>query len=487
MAHNFLPVDRDQLYLMPPSVSDWLPEDHFAWFILDVVDELELASFVTAYRDDGRGGAAYHPTVMVAVLLYAYCRGERSSRRIERRCREDVGYRVVAANHTPDHATIARFRQHHETALAGLFAQVLRLCAQGGLVRPEVVAIDGTRMAANASETANRTAEELAADILAEAAATDAAEDANHGDARGDELPAPWAARAGRRERVREALRQLEEDHARKSYEADLARRAEIEAATGKKLRGRKPRPGGRRRNKRRWANVTDPDSRLLKTATGFVQGYNAQAAVTPGQVIVAAQVTNQSHDQDQFEPMITAVQTNLAAAELGAPVASVVADAGYWSHHNATLDLGPDVLIATTKYQKLSDLEPPTTPSGEGAVRTAMLERVVRGEMTAAQAGRELGMTSTWIYTLMKRHREQAPSVLAAMQRKLATEEGRRLYAQRAATVEPVFAQTKHDRGFRRFARRGRLACDSEWKLMTTTHNLLKLWRHRLELAPAA
>src|SRR5260370_8184893 len=163
---------------------------------------------------------------MVAVLLYAYATGERSSGRIERHCREDVGYRVVAANYTPDHATVARFRQQHQAALAGLFAQVLRLCAQAGLIHPEVVAVDGTRMEANASESANRTAEELAAEVLAEAEATDAAEDARYGEARGDEMPPEWAGRSGRRERVREALRPLEEDHAKKSVHPPLARPA---------------------------------------------------------------------------------------------------------------------------------------------------------------------------------------------------------------------------------------------------------------------
>jgi hypothetical protein len=195
----------------------------------------------------------------------------------------------------------------------------------------------------------------------------------------------------------------------------------------------------------------------------------------------VAAQVTNQSHDQDQFEPMVRAVQDNLAAAGVEDQVGSVVADAGYWSYRNATLDVGPDVIIATGKGWKLSDLDPPTTPSGEDLAITAMLERVDRGEITATQAGRELGFTSTWVWTLLRRHRQQTPSVLVAVQRKLAADEGRHLYAQRTAIVEPVFAQTMHVRGFRRFARRGLAACDSEWKLIHMTHNVLKLWRHRV------
>ncbi len=486
MAQNFLCAERDQLYLMPPSVKDWLPEDHFAWFLLEVVAELELSPFLAAYRDDGRGGAAYHPAVMVALLLYAYASGERSSRRIERRCREDVGYRVVAANHTPDHATIARFRQQHQESLARLFAQVLGLCAQAGLIRLNVMAVDSTRMEANASETANRTAEELAAEVLAEAEVTDAAEDAHHREPRGDEMPPEWAPSSRRRERVREALRQLEEDRAKKSVDADLARRAEEEARTGKKSRGRKPSPTARRRKKRRWANVTDPDSRLLKSEKGFVQGYNAQAAVTPGQIVVAAQVTNQSHDQDQFEPMLAAAQDNLVAAGVDGPIDSVVADAGYWSHRNAALTLGPDIVIATGKRRSLAALDPPTTPSGLDAATIALIERVERGEVTATQAGKELGFTSTWIWALLKRYRQEAPSPLVVMQRKLATDEGRQLYAQRAATVEPVFAQTKHVRGFRRFVRRGLAACDSEWKLIHMTHNLLKVWRFATR-APAS
>jgi transposase len=211
VAINVRDAERDQLWLMPPSVRDWLPEDHLAWFVLDVVGELELTEFYAPYRADGRGGAVYDPALMLGVLVYAYCLGEHSSRRIERRLVEDVGFRVVGANQCPDHATLARFRARHQDAIAGLFAQVLGLCVAEGLVAAGVVAIDGTKVEANASAWSNRTRRQIADEILAEAARVDAAEDAELGERRGGELPERWANPTDRRARLREALRQLDE------------------------------------------------------------------------------------------------------------------------------------------------------------------------------------------------------------------------------------------------------------------------------------
>ncbi len=291
-VYNFVGVDRDQLLLMPPSVADWLPEGHLAWFVLDVVDELDLSVFLGAYRVDGRGGVAYHPAMMVGLLVYAYSVGERSSRSIERRCVEDVAFRVMAANQRPDHATIARFRAGHAEALAGLFGQVLALCAKGGVLRPGLVAIDGTKLGANASREANRTAGELAEQILQEAAAVDAAEDAA-GD-KGSELPPELRERGNRRRaRLREMLSELESEAAEKSFEAHMERRTETQTTTGRPMRGRPPKPESKGHKSRLHGNVTDPESRLMKTRNGFIQGYNAQAAATEDQFVVAAEVTN--------------------------------------------------------------------------------------------------------------------------------------------------------------------------------------------------
>ena len=238
MSANVREVDRDQLWLMPPSLADWLPEDHLAWFVIDVVDEFDLACFYGNLREDGRGGASYDPAAILAVLLYAYCVGERSSRRIERRLVDDVAFRVVSANQQPDHATLARFRARHQDAIAGLFAQVLALCVSEGLVQTGVVSIDSTKIEANASAWSNRTRTQIAEEILAEAERIDAAEDAELGERRGGELPERWAHRRDRRPRLAEALRQLDEQGA-SDWESYQAERAAKEQAAGRKLAGR--------------------------------------------------------------------------------------------------------------------------------------------------------------------------------------------------------------------------------------------------------
>src|SRR5260370_6690277 len=261
MAVNVREADRDQLWLMPPSVADWLPEGHLAWFVLDTVKELDLSGFYASYRADGRGGATYDPEAMVAVLLYAYCTGERSSRRIERHLAEDVAYRALAANQHPDHATLARFRRRHQEAIAELFVQVLGLCAGAGLLDTGIVAIDGTKMEADASYFANRTRAQLVDEILAEAEATDACEDERFGEARGDELRPEWATRSGRRERIRQALRQTE-GQAPRDYEAKMAAPAAKTAALGRPPGGRMPNPTPKRPNPRPHApNDTHPPS----------------------------------------------------------------------------------------------------------------------------------------------------------------------------------------------------------------------------------
>jgi len=343
---NVRTVERDQLLLMPPSLSDWLPGDHLAWFIIDVVAELDLSGFYRSLRADGRGGASYDPEVMLGVLLYAYCVGERSSRRIEQRLCDDVAFRVVAANQAPDHATLARFRRRHQDVIAGVFAQVVALCVTEGLVQSGVVAIDGTKIEADVSVASSATRRQIVDEILEEAEAVDAAEDLEYGARRGDELPDRWVDRSDRRARLREALRQLDADGPSdaESYHTDRTAR---EAELGRKLGGRRADPTTKRASaaRTRRINVTDPDSRTLKDRRRFIWGYNAQAAVTEDQIVVAAQVTTVARDSVVFETMVVATEENLV--DTGAdPVETFVADTGYWSIPNATLDIDADVLI---------------------------------------------------------------------------------------------------------------------------------------------
>lgn len=449
MAYNLLPCDREQGYLMPPSIREWLDEKHLAWFIVDAVEEMELGEFYAVYRNDGWGAAAYDPSMMVGVLLYAYCRGVRSSRRIAQCLEEDVGFRVVAANQQPDFRTIARFRADHEEGLKRLFVQVLRMCREAGLVKLGVVVLDGTKVAANASLAANRSYEAIQEEVrkmLAEAGAVDAEEDARYGaECRGDELAEGLGGRKERVKRLKEAKARLEREakEAAQAAQQHLRQREAEEVATGKKKRGRKPKEVASTPGEEGKANITDPDSRVMKTSQGYVQGYNVQMAVSQDQIILAVGVTQEANDVHQLAPMLKAVECNLEAAGMEERPRVALADAGYWSEINmaaCTQPHGPELLIATTKDWKQ---------------RKAAKERgCPRGRIPRGLGPKE------------------------RMERKLQTKRGKRLYRLRGQLVEPVNGQVKEGQGFRRFMRRGLVPTCSEASFVATTHNLLKLWR---------
>lgn len=450
MGYNFLPYDRDQLYLLPPALQDWLPQSDLAWFLLDAVAQMKLGDIQRTYRADGWGQAAYEPTMMVALLLYAYCVGERSSRQIERLCERDIAFRIIAANQRPDHTTLARFRKTHEKALAALFTDVLRLCAKAGVVKVGVVALDGTKLKADAALAANRTAEsidETVQAMLSEAQTVDDAEDGLYGsEQRGDELPEGLRDRRSRRARLQACQARLEQEAAEAlaQQQSKLETRQAEEAETGRKQRGRKPKAlkAIAEAAATATANVTDPDSRIMKTQAGYVQGYNAQALVTTEQIVVAAELTQQANDIQQLHPMVAQARANLHAIGHRQPIGPALADAGYCRDANLTqvVPNGPELLVATNKdwkQRKAQREQPP--PRGRIPVHLSSRER---------------------------------------MERALLTKRGRRLYKLRGQTVEPVFGQIKTVRGCDRFMRRGEQACASEWKLLCATHNLLKLWR---------
>jgi transposase len=465
MAQNFLACDREQVFLMPPDVREWLPEGHLAWFVIDAVDAMDLAAFYAAYRQDGHGRAAYEPAMMVALVLYAFARGVRSSRAIERACEEDVAYRVIAAQHKPDHATVARFVERHEDALAGLFGEVLALCAQAGLARVELVAVDGTKVYANASRDQNLDYEQIAREILQEAKAVDAAEDELYGEARGDELPPELATAQGRRGWLREAKRRLDQKRAEEARPIARSRPARLKEskrrleeelwtecqanAAYEAYRARGAMKDGRRFGRppdpyvppvtpEGRINVTDPDSRLVKTMRGHIQGYNAQAVSNEQQIVIAAEVMTASPDFGHLEPMLNAAEHELRRAGVSARPDTVLADAGYWHQDQMErlVAAGTQVLI------------PP-------------------------DSGRRKGTRPGW-----------DGGLYAFMRRVLATDLGNELYRRRQQLIEPVFANTKFNRGIDRFHRRGRSAARTEWRLITATHNLLKLHKHHTATA---
>ncbi len=440
MGYRFVTAGREQGFLLPPDVRDWLPEDHLAWCVIEVTGQLDLGGFRAAYRADGQGRPAFDPAVMVALVLYCYCTGVRSSRAIERACLTDVACRVITGNRVIDHATVARFRARHRAALKGLLAQSLAVCARAGMVKVGLVAVDGTKVAASAAGSANRTAGQLGELIggleaevealLAQAAAADEAEDALFGaDRRGDELPGQLARRAERLERLRAAKARVDAETAARDARAAKAAAYERAAAeTGKRPAGRPPkRPGPADKPPR--ASATDPDSRVMKSPHGFLQGYNAQVLAGGGQLVLAAGAFSDPNDMRLLHPMLARGQANLAAAGITGPVRAAVADAGYASTANFAAARQPILLVAVSKE--------------------------------ARQAGRAAGPDR-----IKKAHQ--------AMAARLATPAGRRLYQRRSPMIEPVFAQMLQ-RGGRRIRYRGLQAADAEICLWATTHNLLK------------
>jgi transposase len=460
MAQNFIACDREQELLLPPSLRDWLPEGHLAWFVLACVERLDLTGFYASYRADGHGRAAFDPAMMLTLLLYAYAIGERSSRRIERRCEEDIAFRVLAANQCPDHATIARFRVRHQIAISDLFTQVLALCAKAGLVHVGLIAVDGTKMHADAADRAKRSFADIAAEILAEADEIDAAEDAAHGDARGDELPPELIKPMERRERLRQAQQELEAERLARATPVPRDRPARLAMARDRLLEDWRlvhrveaehaawrahgvSRDGARRMGRSTTpirlatdapaggANTTDPDSRTLKSPRGYLQGYNAQAVATAEQILIAAELTNDTGDMTLLEPMVRSALDELRAAGVDAQPETVLADAGYWNRPQ----------IQALAADGIQPLVPPDA------------------DRDKPRPGR-FGGIYDWMRTV------------------LATDHGGALFARRQAIIEPVFGDLKHNRGVDRFQRRGRAACRSEWRLLAATHNLLKLYR---------
>lgn len=509
MAYDYLRADREQLFLMPVCMREWLEEGHLALFVIDAVTQLDTTELHRLHPNDGAGRPAYDPEMMVALLLYAYCNGMRSSRRIEQACRTDAAYKVICGGLIPDHSTIARFVADQERALEGLFVSGLRLCHAAGLVDLSVLALDGSKIAADASLAKNRQAEwirgqikELMAQTVASEQATAPATDPLPGLAPIAQISTP----GGRLERLNAALAVIEAEEQQAEQQAKAkAQAAFAEAEAGRKLPGRKPKDPAAalaraeadyaaalhraeakqaRRQTRQAeaesdsspaqdpavrqaqaalqvakdrvqqepakpprANITDPDSRIMSTRKGWLQGYNGQAIVNRHQIVLACEVSQDANDIELYQPMIEELKRTLT--EAGIPpeqIELMLADAGYCSEANLTAD-GPTRLIATQKDHK------------------------------QRAAARELGTTTG--------PPPKDTSPIEAMEHQLRTPEGTSAYAQRSQLIEPTFGDRKHNRGYRTFRRRGLKPAQSEWAFIHLVGNLLKVYRH--QRAPSA
>ena len=479
MSKTYLPYQPTQSFLLPTSPLDWLPEDHLARFVLDTVGELDLSEIFSYYDREVRGYPPHHPRMMVALLLYAYCVGVPSSRKIERRTHEDIAFRVLSANTHPDHTRISEFRRIHLPALTKLFVQVLRLCQKMGLVKLGHVALDGTKLKANASKHKAMSAERMTQDIarlesevaklLQQAEQADADEDQEHGKSRrGDELPQELRRREGRLARIRALQEDLlaEAQQQAQTRVAEQSEEAQAQAVVGEMNNIRYAKQLGNRPDDdddsppgapltlvpepmpehqvpvgkdglptaKAQRNFTDADSRIMKTGDGFIQGYNAQAMTDEAhQIIIAADVSNQSPDAEHMIPML-----DRSIENCGAVPDKCSNDTGYFSEANVVRAQSRGVdLYTATKRQKHGEPKEPTEascPTTESDIK-------------------------------------------AQMRRKLATPEGAAVYSRRKVIAEPPFGQIKN-RGFRSFLLRGIEKVRGEWSLITMTHNLLKLYK---------
>ena len=453
MAGFFRAPDRRQRYLLPVDMMDWLPSGDIVHWVIDAVELMDLSAFEAEHRVGGAGQAPFAPKVLLALLIYAYSQGVRSSRKIERLCERDAGYRFIVGEQVPDHTVIARFRRRHSARMAEVFRHVLKMCHEAGLVRLGLVALDGTKVQANAALDANRKADSIDAQIkrmMDETETTYGQEDDRYGAERGDEVPADLRNRQDRLARLKACQQRLQQDAEAQAaqQQAKLDARAAEEQASGKRKRGRKPKAPDNSVDPKAVANPTDPDSRIIKTQRGWVQGYNAQAVVTRDQIILAADITNAANDVQQLGGMLAQAEGNAAVArDADAELGAVVADAGYWSEDNVKAEQpGCELFIATKKDHKqraeLRDAPPP------------------RGRIPKNMSARE------------------------RMDRKLRTKRGRAIYAQRSQTVEPVFGHMKDGQGAGRFSMRGLDACRGEWQLDAAVYNLRKLHRESVQRA---
>jgi transposase len=437
MARGFIKGDRQQILLLPPSIDDWVPEDHPVRFVNSCLEQMDLRCFYESYASEGR--PPYDPQTMLGVLIYAYSKGMRSSRKISKACEDEIPFRWISGNIVLDHRAICRFRARHEEDFKTIFTETLRLCSESGLLRLGKIFLDGTKVKANAALSASHTPDHINK-ILEEAKAVDKEEDKEYGESeRGDRLPRELADPKERIKRIKEAKKRLDNELKRKQDEQ--ARKVKEHEKSGPK-KGRKPKSPDEVTIKKK-ANITDPESRIMKNRKGFVQAYNCQAACTEDQIIVSADVTQEENDLHQLEPMLKQAEATIQETGIDGKIKVLAADTGYFRDDldiKAIEEQGPELLVCTKKSHKLrKELKDKGSPKGR-----------IPNNIS---------------------NRDQ-------MNRKLLTKRGYNIYKKRSYTIEPVFGQIKQCLKMESFLRRGLKAVKSEWILACSISNLMKLFR---------
>lgn len=480
MPQHYITRPSDQQFLLPVDMSEWLPEDDLSKIVLDLVDhKFDLSQFYGKYREDGLGAAFFDPKIMVGLILYSYCQGVRSSRQIERNCYRDVAYRIVARNHQPDHTTISRFYKSFTSELETLFFQFLKILHKNGMVNVGVIALDGTKMKANAAMRRNRTLTQMEIQIkqmFEDSRRIDEEEDKIYGEkGNGDIVPETLKTHKRRKELFEAAKKKMNEESAweNQDYDERVKQREEEENNNqdGKKLRGRKPKPPVPDSQRTTKINTTDPDSRIMKSYhNDYFQGYNAQIVVSQNQYIIAAEVMNDENDSNLLIPMVKQLEEQDRY-----PVSDSVllTDAGYWGYSNylAVCDSPLELLCATRKERKLSKID--------GSFRFLLdLKEICRNGATPSPNRTVLASVAAEFYhTFIANGVFPTPQAIARgiMEAKFTSENAKTLYSKRKTIIEPLFGWTKENRNFKKFQRRGLGICKSEWKLICLTQNILK------------
>jgi len=478
--YNTIGRDFEQLYLLPEDIRDWVPSDDFCHILIDLISILDLSPLYKEYREDGQGAAFYHPEIMTGLIIYSYFNGVRSSRQIENKCRYDVGFRIVTRNSLPDHSTISRFIKKNSSFIGQLFIPVLTLLNEAGLINNVLLALDGTKLKANASLGSNMPYEKIEGEIqkyLKEVQEKDDVEDRLYGpDKSGNEVPDDFKTHSKRIKRFIQAKERLEAEHKEKSQkkEEKIAQREEEERESGKRKRGRKPKKPAKNPDEQSLANTTDPDSSIMKSGPGCIQGYNGQIIVNQDGYILVPFLSNSPVDYRLLQPCYERLEEIAQLTGLSLEYLNLLTDAGYWSYENYLYMKQQNIgFLCSTCHE-------PDIYSIRGLDRSLLeLERISDQLFDGICSIPTLASIGDWCTrNLIQDDNIPTPASIAKgiMEVTMTPYGAKKTYSQRKTIVEPAFGWIKENRNLRKLQRWGISHCQDEWSLICLTQNLRKV-----------